>query len=391
MISPFLPYDGIDHGGGRYLEALHRVLADRADVVFIVPTHRAGDRQRPGSPQRVLLRGEGGRGALALRVLNRVWGLLRIVDANTPDLALLVDIIMDPTTRTLVAGADVVDLHFQDFARMARFLRPLNRRAEFVLTLYDVTSQRFERIAASSSKVPRIVRYRLMAALARSAEKRAVRSRGTVVVFSQKDADLMDTAASIRVIDLPRAVGDVLPHGPTPGLRTVVFVGALARPENDDAIRWCIDQVWPSVVERLPDARLKVIGRGASQPLIDLVEGRSDVVLEGYVDDLALEYSRAWVCVVPLRLGAGVKVKTIEAMVAGLPVVTTSIGAEGIEGPHLFAGLSDNPSVLAQRLTWVLENPEQAYVEARRTQEWALERYGRARFEQAVAEIYLSS
>ena len=101
---------------------------------------------------------------------------------------------------------------------------------------------------------------------------------------------------------------------------------------------WTIDHVWPLVHAARPDAVLRFIGGGASDELRDRVAGLPDgsgVVLAGFVDDLDAEYAAAAVALVPVLQGAGVKFKTVEALCHGVPVVTTTVGAEGIEGDDL--------------------------------------------------------
>jgi hypothetical protein len=92
--------------------------------------------------------------------------------------------------------------------------------------------------------------------------------------------------------------------------------------------------------------------------------------------------------VVPLRQGAGVKFKTIEALLHDVPTVTTTVGAEGITGPDLFAGLHDDPSALAGALVRVLEEPEAFTARSAAAQRWAIATYGLATFVDTVRSSY---
>jgi glycosyltransferase involved in cell wall biosynthesis len=113
-----------------------------------------------------------------------------------------------------------------------------------------------------------------------------------------------------------------------------------------------------------------------------------EVTLAGYVDDLAAEYTGAWAVVVPLRQGAGVKFKTVEALLHDVPTVTTTVGAEGITGPDLFAGLQDDPRAIADALVRVLADPSAFRERSAAAQRWARECYGRETFALAVRSSY---
>ena len=92
--------------------------------------------------------------------------------------------------------------------------------------------------------------------------------------------------------------------------------------------------------------------------------------------------------VVPLRQGAGVKFKTVEALLHDVPTVTTTVGAEGITGPDLFAGLADDAATLADSVVRVLEHPEEHQRRSAAAQAWARETYGRAAFVAATRTAY---
>ena len=108
----------------------------------------------------------------------------------------------------------------------------------------------------------------------------------------------------------------------------LLFVGALDYEPNTEAMSWFLREVWPVVHAGRPDVVLHVVGRGAdalgSEAHADGVE------LLGKVDDLQAELDRADVSIVPIRVGAGTRLKVIEALANHLPMVTTTVGCEGI-------------------------------------------------------------
>ena len=209
-----------------------------------------------------------------------------------------------------------------------------------------------------------------------------------VTVFSEKDGGLLGEPANVRVIHPPLASGlERFPEAQA-GPPTALFVAWFAREENDEAAQWLIGDVWPAVVDAVPDARLRLVGRGVSERLQALCDARADVTVAGFVPDLEPEYAAARVCVVPLRQGAGVKFKTVEALLHGVPVVTTSVGAEGIGGLDLFAGLTCDAATFGELMAGVLADPTLARQRSRRVQEWAAREYSAIGFEEQVLAHY---
>jgi glycosyltransferase involved in cell wall biosynthesis len=113
---------------------------------------------------------------------------------------------------------------------------------------------------------------------------------------------------------------------------TLSFVGALDYEPNTDAVEWFVREVFALVRRRVPTARVRVVGRGAERlQWIDQVDG---VDLVGPVDELEPELRRTDVSIVPIRVGAGTRLKVVEALANHLPLVTTTVGCEGIDLTH---------------------------------------------------------
>lgn len=113
---------------------------------------------------------------------------------------------------------------------------------------------------------------------------------------------------------------------------TFLFVGALDYEPNSEAVEWFVRQVFPSVLARVPSARIRIVGRGSER--VEWVAGQPGVDLVGAVDEISDELDRADVSIVPIRVGAGTRLKVVEALANRLPLVTTTIGCEGIEVTH---------------------------------------------------------
>ena len=142
-------------------------------------------------------------------------------------------------------------------------------------------------------------------------------------------------------------------RGATP---TLLFVGALDYEPNTDAVDWFVREVFPLVRRRRPDAAVRIVGRGADQ--VGWVREVDGVELVGPVDDLAVELAGADVAIVPIRVGAGTRLKVVEALANHLPLVTTTVGCEGIDvTDDVSARLADDAEGFAAACVALLGDP----------------------------------
>ena len=146
---------------------------------------------------------------------------------------------------------------------------------------------------------------------------------------------------------------------PPEGARTIVFVGTFGYEPNSDGLRWFIREVWPLLQRRIPDVRLRVVGKSATAQQLPFAEvGGVDLI--GGVRDVAEWICGAVLSVVPLRFGAGTRIKILESLGLGRLVVSTTIGAEGYADITEEHGLirRDTPQEFAQAVAECLANPE---------------------------------
>ena len=141
--------------------------------------------------------------------------------------------------------------------------------------------------------------------------------------------------------------------------KKLMYVGFLGWEPNTQGLLWFIDQVWPSLVERHPDLRFDIVGKSPDQRLQQAAAYWEGITLKGFVPDLQRIYSDSRVSVAPLLFGSGMKVKVLDAMARGMPTVTTSVGAEGIDmesGKHLL--VADEASDMAVHIDRLLTDPD---------------------------------
>ena len=132
------------------------------------------------------------------------------------------------------------------------------------------------------------------------------------------------------------------------GTPTLLFMGTAGYPPNDDAVHWLVIEILPLVQSQLPGIRVVLAGRNASQHWGQYVNEVSRLEVASDVPDMRPWLEKATVCVVPIRSGSGTRLKILEAMSCGRPVVSTTMGAEGaevVDTQHLL--LADSASTFA--------------------------------------------
>jgi len=146
---------------------------------------------------------------------------------------------------------------------------------------------------------------------------------------------------------------------------TMLFLGSFRHGPNQEALAWFISRVLPSVTRRLPEARLVVVGSDPPPP--HSLPEASNIELVGFVEDVREPLGRYAVFLCPILSGSGVRVKLLEAFAAGIPVVSTTVGAEGLtrcDGE--ICALADDPETFADRVIELLANTAKARAMAER-------------------------
>jgi glycosyltransferase involved in cell wall biosynthesis len=201
---------------------------------------------------------------------------------------------------------------------------------------------------------------------------------GVYLCSAADERHLLDQVPGVRTAVIPNAA-DVefyrpRPTDPPPDGRTVVYFGLLSYLPNIDAVIHFIKDIWPRIAEAHPDARCKIIGGQPPSSLQALAGPR--VELTGFVSDLRPHLAAAAAVVVPLRLGGGTRLKIVEAMAMGKAIVSTTLGAEGIEAvPGHDLLVEDEPAAFADAVNRLLTEPSLAARIGQSARQLAVERY----------------
>ena len=140
--------------------------------------------------------------------------------------------------------------------------------------------------------------------------------------------------------------------------KNLLFTGTMNYFPNSDAVIYFCNNVFPLIQKRYPDATFYIVGNHPTEQIRRLSD-QEGVVVTGYVPDIRPYFEKASVFVAPLRAGSGIQTKNLEAMAMGIPVVTTSIGAMGLEAEtDTELLIADTPETFAERVIHLIENPD---------------------------------
>ncbi|GIV99276.1 glycosyltransferase family 4 protein [Roseiflexus sp.] len=206
-----------------------------------------------------------------------------------------------------------------------------------------------------------------------------LRSFAACSVVSEAELDLVRrlAPANTRLAMIPN--GAEIGEGPgnwgEPQPDTLIYPGSLTYSANLDAVHYFLNSIFPHIRRRRPDVRLRLTGRAEPEHLVALPSLEGVDVL-GFVPDIRSEVARAWCEVVPLREGSGTRLKVLEALALGTPVVSTPKGVEGLDlehGRHVM--IADTPESFADATLRVLEQPELRAQLASQGRQRVVERY----------------
>jgi polysaccharide biosynthesis protein PslH len=185
--------------------------------------------------------------------------------------------------------------------------------------------------------------------------------RTTVVSDAEQQALVEAGCEATRVRVVPNGVSrEHLCVNASRKVSRIVYPGAVTYSANADAVRWFVAEAWPAVRRARPDLSFVVTGSTAGVDVADL-ERVAGVGFTGHVADVTSLIAESTACVVPLRLGGGTRLKILEAMALGTPVVSTSKGAEGLDAvPGRDILVADDPNALAREVARVAGEPELA-------------------------------
>lgn len=239
----------------------------------------------------------------------------------------------------IAADADQFEIILLDHYESFQYL-PTNFKGKVILHTHNATYLMWERYATSGEGFAMRTAAALEARRVKGYEKRAC-NRADLIFAAPNDIDNLSQLGCDRskfretfhLGDDSQLTLDELNFADTQ--EQLFCVGTLNWEANVDGLIWFLQQIWPVIKAKRPGIGFKIAGGKPDPRLIAITDDLTDVELLGFVDDLEPYFKASRLFIAPLRFGSGIKVKVLNTMCRGLPIVTTSIGAEGLEVRHM--------------------------------------------------------
>jgi glycosyltransferase involved in cell wall biosynthesis len=178
------------------------------------------------------------------------------------------------------------------------------------------------------------------------------------LAVSVLDKDLMGSITGIDNIEVIENGVDIKYFSPPENLtnnKNIIFAGRLDQYSNRESILYFCAKVWPIIKKQNPDIRFVIIGNNPPAKLAEIANKDKNIDLLGYVDDVRPHFATAMISVCPIKDGGGTRIKILDALAMGMPIVSTSIGCEGIDvTPGIDVFIADTPQEFADKVNSIL-------------------------------------
>ena len=355
VVSPFLVYPGVPHGGGSLCWGQLQGLAQKHEVHFLALTQEGT-----------------GEGQAALSHLKSLCASVTTVhqplDKLTILRAKLAQLMLKPVGASIcdVAGMRAAlrqlkerihpDAVLVQFPQMAQYVQ----EAADLPTLMDVQDaysvSAFRQFRSATGWFKRAQAFFNWVGWLRQEAMWYPRFTTVAALTEQDRLGLEVFSPGLGAVTSPAAVGQPVVKWTPVNRKSIAFIGSFTHLPNVAALRFFIDTVLPGIVQAHPDAIFEVAGKGVPADL--QARANSHLAFVGVVPDAYAFVRSAAVVVVPVLSGGGIKIKTLEAMATACPIVATSIGAEetgAVSGEHML--IADTPTDFAAHVNTLLADP----------------------------------
>jgi glycosyltransferase involved in cell wall biosynthesis len=262
-----------------------------------------------------------------------------------------------------------------------------------VLNKHDLTFEIFKRFSQIEKNLAKKIYARLECWKVRRLEFLACHRVSAIFACSPRDKEMIqESEPGSTVFVLPNTIdtakysSDSQDDG-----HTILYTGAMDWLPNRDAVAYFIEQIYPLVKKSIPEARFIIAGRNPPKDFCERYSEIGSVSFTGTVSDVGIQIARATVCVVPLRIASGTRLKILEASAAGKAVVSTRVGVEGLD---LDAGqdilIADDPQSFAASVIKLLRDPNRRKHLAESARRKVEQLYGIPALQAAVRDAFES-
>lgn len=361
MVTNTLPYPPIAGHPIRNINLLKRIAKDHQVWLLVMVTNEEAHAELGPLAdfcEEVILVPSDDPGALA----RPIQALNFVLQGTPPELRLYETREMIDALRDLTHRVDFDVIQFEDsyMAHYQEYL-PAGWKGKKVLTFIDIAYRQYDRIYRIETKKLRKLRLWLYSRMMYNWEPQYAGNFDLNVTMSDIDRDLLlSRNSSLNIATIPNGV-DTHEFQPLPmpvdGSNNLVYVGNMSYRPNVDAVLFFCEEILPLIRVEIPDVELWIVGKS---PLPEVEALTNEFVhVTGRVEDVRPYYEKSSVCIIPLRAGGGTRLKILEAMALGRPIVSTSIGSEGIaikDGENILIG--DDPQTFAQQTIHLLQDED---------------------------------
>jgi len=367
ILSSFLPNPNATHAGGVVLWRMLEGLATHHEISLISFVNDEKERLQSEalseyciSLRTVLHPNTSTISDLGMRTAHRIRSLLfsnlpyEVWRFRSPAMT-------NAITHTLAETSfDIIQV---EFTQMGQYIGEFQGHPHTLLREYDLSYlMRQRRMQTAKGRFSKLYQYIQWQRMRRYELAIYRRFHQVIVPSDQIKTELLAQLPNLDVSVVP--FGITLPSVPasveSPVNQQILFVGAIGRSLNTEAVIYFYQQIWPHIREEEPETEFWIVGSDPPPQVRQLAQTDSNVKVTGFVDNLVPFYTRASVVVVPLLIGGGVVTKILDAMAMSRAVVTTSIANEGIGAvPGQDLIVADEPVEFARRVVELLRDPNQ--------------------------------
>lgn len=263
---------------------------------------------------------------------------------------------------------DIIHVESIHMLRYVEALSAVGNRTPVIYNWHNIESELMQRYAENATSPARRIYASLTSKKLAALERSVLRDGFGHVVCSDRERELLGKIApNARIVTVSNGVDcDAFADGYLeetqiePEKRRILFVGSMDYFPNAEGAIWFAREIWPKIRERIPKLEFVVVGARPTEAVLALREVPG-VVVTGTVPDVRPFYREALAAVVPLRTGGGTRLKILEAMAAGTPVVSTPLGAEGLDvtpEEDFLRAAATEPETWVRHLERLAANPE---------------------------------
>lgn len=224
---------------------------------------------------------------------------------------------------------DIIILQWTEIVMLYKQIRRYFPESKFVCIEEDVTFLKMMRKYQRARGIKRIF-IKIQYDILKHKEIEGLSSADLVVLNNDKDCKLVlseGISEAKTFVSIPY-FSDLSENVYKAESQNILFYGAMNRQENEEAVFWIIDNILPELIKKMPGIKLIILGANPSQRILE--KSNEYIEITGFVDDITPYFCNALCMVAPLQMGAGIKIKILESLSAGLPTLTNQIGIEGI-------------------------------------------------------------